>query len=282
MIREERGIVLPGASNALAARIIADIGFRALYLTGAGITNCDLGLPDLGFIDLTRLCDHVFAIRAISELPLIVDGETGFGNPINVAQMVRRLEQAGASAVQIEDQSFPKRCGHFRSKSLIGRDEMVQKLRAAVDSRRDELVIVARTDACAVEGFQAAIERAHAYLEAGADMTFVEAPESLEDMNEIHRRLGAPQILNLVLGGKTPIVSANDAADMGFTFVLYANAALQGAIAGMQSALLKLMTKTILDEATVASFVERQRLVAKPQFDELEQRYAVGTEPSSK
>jgi 2-methylisocitrate lyase-like PEP mutase family enzyme len=192
MLAEQRGALLPGAPNALAARVIADLGFKAVYLTGAGLTNMHLGLPDLGFMDLSQVADHVMAIRGVIDLPLIVDADTGFGNAVNVTHTVRTLEQAGASAIQIEDQHAPKRCGHFAGKELIPADEMLGKVRAAVDARREGMVVIARTDACAVEGFEAAIERAQRYIEAGADMTFVEAPESLEDLQAVPKRLGAP------------------------------------------------------------------------------------------
>ena len=280
MLARERGVLLPGAPNALTARVIADLGFKAVYLTGAGLTNMHLGLPDLGFMDLSQVADHVMAIRGVIDLPLIVDADTGFGNAINVAHTVRTLEQAGASAIQIEDQHAPKRCGHFAGKELIPADEMVGKVRAAVDARREGMVVIARTDACAVEGFEAAIERAERYIEAGADMTFVEAPESLEDLQAVPKRLGAPQLLNMVLGGKTPILGAADAAAMGFALVLYANAALQGAILGMQTALRALKTQGVLDERAVASFAERQRLVDKAAFDVMETRYAAGAPTS--
>ncbi len=273
MLREERGVILPGAPNALAARIIADLGFKAVYLTGAGLTNMHLGLPDLGFMDLSQVAVHVMAIRCVIDLPLIVDVDTGFGNAINVTHAVRVLEQAGASGIQIEDQDVPKRCGHFDGKALIPLGEMVGKVRAAVDTRRQELVVVARTDACAVEGFEAAIERAGRYIEAGADVTFVEAPQRLEDLRAVPSRLEAPQLVNMVLGGKTPIVDAKAAAEMGFSLVLYANAALQGAIQGMQATLSTLRDNGVLDERSVASFAERQRLVGKPAFDLMESRY---------
>ena len=274
MLREEKGVILPGAPNALAARIIADLGFKAVYLTGAGLTNMHLGLPDLGFMDLSQVADHVMAIRCVIDLPLIVDIDTGFGNAVNVTHTVRILEQAGASAIQIEDQRAPKRCGHFDGKELIPLEEMVGKVRAAVDTRRQDLVVIARTDACAVEGFEAAIERAGRYIEAGADVTFVEAPESLEDLKAVPRRLKAPQLVNMVLGGKTPIIDEKAAAEMGFSLVLYANAALQGAVQGMQSTLSTLKEKGILNERAVTSFAERQRLVDKQAFDLMEARYA--------
>jgi 2-methylisocitrate lyase-like PEP mutase family enzyme len=276
MLETQRGVLLPGAPNALAARVIADLGFKAVYLTGAGLTNMHLGLPDLGFMDLTQVVEHTMAIRGVVDLPLIVDADTGFGNALSVAHTVKTLEQAGASAIQLEDQSTPKRCGHFAGKDLITAEEMVNKVKAAVDSRRNGLVIIARTDACAVEGFEAAIDRASRYIDAGADMTFVEAPENVADLKQVPKRLSAPQMLNMVLGGKTPIVDDKAAAEMGFSLVLYANAALQGAVQGMQTALRVLRDKGVLDEGggLIASFAERQRLVDKPRFDEMERRYA--------
>ena len=276
MLARERGVLLPGAPNALAARVIADLGFKAVYLTGAGLTNMHLGLPDLGFMDLSQVADHTMAIRDVVDLPLIVDADTGFGNAINVTHTVRTLERAGASAIQLEDQHAPKRCGHFAGKELIPAAEMVGKVHAAADARREGMVIIARTDACAVEGFEAAIDRAQSYIAAGADMTFVEAPETLADLKAVPKRLGAPQLLNMVLGGKTPIIDAAEASRIGFALVLYANAALQGAILGMENALRALSGKGVLEEGAVASFAERQRLVDKASYDAMEIRYAAG------
>jgi len=279
MLKNQRGTLLPGAPNALAARIIADLGFKAVYLTGAGLTNMHLGLPDLGFMDLSQVIEHTMAIRNIVDLPLIVDADTGFGNALNVAHTVKMLERAGASAIQLEDQITPKRCGHFGGKELISGEEMVNKIKAAVDARQENVVIIARTDARAVESFEAAVERAGRYIEAGADMTFLEAPETLEEITQIPKRLAAPQILNMVLGGKTPILSQTKAAEIGFRLVLYANAALQGAVQGMQAALRSLHDKGTLEEAggLIATFAERQRLVDKPRFDALERKYATKT-----
>ena len=277
LLTEERGILLPGASNALAARVIADLGFRAVYLTGAGLTNTYLGIPDLGFMDLTQLVEHTMAIRNVVDLPLIVDADTGFGNALNVVHTVRMLERAGASAMQLEDQRMPKRCGHFTGKGVVSPEEMVSKIKAAADARRNEMVIVARTDARAVEGFDAAIDRAGRYIEAGADVTFVEAPESLEEVQFIPQRLGAPQLVNIVVGGKTPTLDQETAIEMGFSLLLYANVALQGAILGMQKGLASLLERGAIDEASdlLATFAERQRLIEKPLFDAMERRYAV-------
>ncbi len=276
-VKAHRAILVPGAANALSARVIADLGFEAVYVTGAGVTNMDFGLPDFGFLNLSKLAEHTAAIRDAVGLPLIVDIDTGFGNAMNVYQTTRMLERAGANAIQIEDQVSPKRCGHFAGKSVISTAEMVGKLDAAVDARTaEDLLIIARTDAREVEGLPATIDRAHAYIEAGADLTFVEALESLEEMQRVPELLKAPQVINMVVGGKTPIVGVDDLSTMGFTLVLYANAALQGAILGMQNALRELQQRGQLDEtsATLVSFAERQRLVRKPMCDDLELRYS--------
>jgi 2-methylisocitrate lyase-like PEP mutase family enzyme len=270
--------LLPGASNALAARIIEDLGFKAVYVSGAGVTNTFLGAPDIGLISLTELASHVSAMRDAVSLPLIVDADTGFGNAINVGHTIRVLERSGANAIQLEDQDFPKRCGHFSGKSVIGAAEMVQKIHAAVDARHDaDLVIVARTDAIASHGFNEAMDRAAAYIEAGADMTFVEAPKTTEEMSQISKRLAVPQIVNIVAGGLTPMLGLDELTKMGFSMILYANAALQASIAGMQNVLGHLKTHGSLDAVSnqLAGFSERQRLVCKPHFDSLEKKYAV-------
>src|SRR3979490_979989 len=201
-------LLLPGVSNALTARVVADLGFPVAYVTGAGIANTYLGVPDIGLVSLTELADHVAAIREAFPGPLVVDADTGFGNALNMVRTVQLLERAGADALQIEDQVFPKRCGHFAGKHVIPAArvaEMVEKVKAAVDTRRDgDLLIIARTDAIAPEGYEAAIARAVAYREAGADVTFVEAPTSMEEIADIPHRLPWPQLLNIVLGGRTP------------------------------------------------------------------------------
>ena len=274
---ERRALLVPGVMNALAARIADDMGFEALYVTGAGVTNAYLGLPDVALLSLSQLADHVAAIRNITDKPLIVDGDTGFGNAVNVWHTIRTLEQAGASAVQLEDQVFPKRCGHFEGKDVIPCEEMVQKIRAAVDTKRNpDLQIIARTDAYATAGLEAALERAERYIEAGADITFVEAPKKHEEIAAITKRLSTPQLVNMVIGGKTPPISHADLDRAGVAIVLYANASLQGAILGMQNALGKLRTRKLISEqdGIVATFAERQRLVGKPQIDAFEAKYS--------
>lgn len=277
LVGERRGVLLPGAANALAARIIEDLGFEAIYITGAGVTNTWLGLPDLGFIGLNEIAAHTSAIRDAVELPLVVDADTGFGNALNVRHTVRTLERAGANAIQLEDQKMPKRCGHFSGKEIVSTDEMVGKIKAAIDARHSEnFLIMARTDSRAGEGFQAALDRCHAFAEAGADITFLEAPESIDELAAIPARIKVPQLVNLVIGGKTPIVSTEELRGMGFSLILYANVALQGAIRGMTDALGALKEGRDVGEASglVATFKERQRLVRKPLYDELENRYS--------
>lgn len=275
-VNERRGLMVAGAANALAARVIQDLGFEAVYLTGAGITNTYFGLPDMGFVSLADLAQHTSATRDAVELPIIVDGDTGFGNELNVRHTVRTLERAGANAIQLEDQSMPKKCGHFNDKSVIPAAEAASKIKAAVDARQNEdFLVIARTDARAIEGFDAAIERANLFIEAGADITFVEAPTSVDELRAIPKALSVPQLVNVVIGGKTPTLDASEFAQMGFGLVLYANAALQGAVLGMTAALTRLRDTGRLDEDSglVASFALRQRLVQKDLFDELALKY---------
>jgi 2-methylisocitrate lyase-like PEP mutase family enzyme len=222
------------------------------------------------------LTDHVAAICAAIDVPVLADADTGFGNPVNVTRTVRALERAGAAGMQIEDQIFPKKCGHFAGKDVVPLAQMVQKIKAAVDTRQDnDFQIVARTDARAVRGFDDAIERAHAYVAAGADATFVDAPISVEELAKITQALGVPQVANMVFGGLTPSVSQHRLAEMGFGAVLYANAALQAALKSVHEVLGSLKINGSLDQVRdrLASFEERQRAVAKDHYDALEARY---------
>ena len=268
-------LLLPGVANALAARVAADAGFSAVYVTGAGIANSFLGIPDTGLVTLTELVDHVAAIRNVFAGPIMVDADTGFGNELNMRRTIQALDRAGADAIQIEDQVFPKRCGHFEGKEVVPTAEMVAKIKAAVDARSDpDLMIVARTDAIAVEGFNAAIDRAHAFREAGADVGFVEAPTSPEQIATIGR-LPWPQLINIVIGGKTPELPNEELRALGFAGVLYANTALQAAVLGMQRALAHLKATGHVGSAAdlLATFSERQRLVDFEGFQALGRKY---------
>ncbi len=271
-----RGLLVPGAFNALSAKVIEDLGYEAIYVTGAGVTNMWFGMPDQGFMGLAEIADHTARIRDAVRVPLIVDADTGFGNALNVRHTVRVLERAGADCIQFEDQVAPKRCGHFNGKEVISTEEAVSKIKAAVDARTDpDLLIMARTDACATQGFEAAIERAQKFAEAGADILFVEAVTTADEIRALPQRLPTPQLMNLVIGGKTPIFNAKELSELGYGIVLYANAALQGAVAGMQKVLTTLRDEREVQESSglVATFAERQRLVGKPEWDALEKRY---------
>jgi 2-methylisocitrate lyase-like PEP mutase family enzyme len=277
LVEARRGVLVPGAFNALSAKVIEDLGYEAIYVTGAGVTNMWFGMPDQGFMGLHEIADHTARIRDAVSVPLIVDADTGFGNALNVRHTVRVLERAGADCIQLEDQVAPKRCGHFSGKEVISTEEAVSKIKAAVDARHDpDFLILARTDACATQGFEAAIERARKFAEAGADILFVEAVTTAEEIRALPQRLAKPQLMNMVIGGRTPIFGAEELGGLGYGIVLYANAALQGAVAGMQKALTVLRETQRIDEdpALVTPFAERQRLVGKPEWDALEKRYS--------
>ncbi|MEV0132757.1 isocitrate lyase/phosphoenolpyruvate mutase family protein [Dactylosporangium sp. NPDC050688] len=276
-------LLLAGAPNALAARVVEEQGFQAVYVTGAGISNTFLAVPDVGLLTVSELTAHVEAIAESVSIPIVVDADTGFGNPINVRRTVRQLERAGASAIQIEDQITPKRCGHFEGKEVISADEMTAKIKAAVDARvNDDLVIIARTDARAVRGLSEACERAAQYREAGADVLFVEAPRSLEEMRYITSQVPGLHLANMVEGGLTPILSRDQLRDLNYAAVLYANSAMRASVQAMRAVLAHLNeygdTKGVED--LMIGWNDRQALVGKDVYDELDRRYSVGEHTS--
>lgn len=279
LLAEGPPILLPGVANPLAARVAQDIGFRALYVTGAGVANTELGLPDIGILGLSDMAQAVERIAGVVDLPLVVDADTGYGNSVSCYHAVRRLEAAGAAALQIEDQVFPKRCGHFEGKEVVPVAEMVGKIHAACDARRSEqTLIMARTDACATHGYEAAIDRAAAYAEAGADILFVEALTDARQLADAPTRNALPHLVNVVHGGKTPPLSAEEFGQMGYRLILYANAALQAAVAGMQHVLGALHDEGSLAGVgdRLAGFAERQRMVRTPEWDALRAKYEGG------
>jgi 2-methylisocitrate lyase-like PEP mutase family enzyme len=277
LIDAEGGLLLPGVANALTARIAEDLGFDAVYVTGAGVSNTFLGLPDIGLLSLTEMTAHVRAITDAVAIPVVVDADTGFGNAVSVGRAVRILEKAGASAVQLEDQVAPKRCGHFDGQEVVPADEMCQKIRAAVDSRRShDTLVVARTDARAQHGLAEALERAAGYAEAGADVLFIEGLHSREELRAAGKTApGVPKLANMVEGGKTPLLPREELLAMGFSVHLYANAAMQGAIRGTQTVLAGLRDAGALDPVLdqLAPWDERQRLVRRADYDDLEKHY---------
>lgn len=216
-------LLAPGIYDALTALLAAQAGAEAVYVSGANIAYTRLGRPDIGLVAMTEVAEVVALVRDRVPLPIIVDADNGFGNALNVQRTVRMFERAGASAIQLEDQVMPKRCGHLAGKALISSSEMVGKIRAAVDARHDEAtMIIGRTDAVAVEGFDAALERAARFAEAGADVIFVEAPESIGQMRRIVSTLGAvPLLANMVEGGRTPILRTEELQDIGYRIAIF-------------------------------------------------------------
>ena len=217
-------LLAPGVYDPLSAKIASQVGFEALYVSGAGIAYTRLGRPDIGLSTATEVVETIALIRDVVDLPLIVDGDTGFGNALNMQRTIRDYERAGANAIQIEDQTFPKRCGHLSEKTLIPAREMVGKIHAALDARRtDDMLVMARTDAIAVEGLEQALERARLYSEAGADILFIEAPRDLEQLALIGGGAGLekPMLANMVEGGRTPLLSAAELDKMGFGIVIF-------------------------------------------------------------
>jgi methylisocitrate lyase len=269
-------VIAPGAYDGLTARLVQLAGFPVVYATGAGISNSQLALADVGLVTMSEMLEQVRKMTTAVDIPVICDIDTGYGNAVNVHRAIQEFVRAGAAAVQIEDQIVPKKCGHFEGKQLIPQDEAVLKIRAAVEARGgDGLVIVARTDAIAVGGLDEALRRARAYHEAGADALFVEAPRTLEELAEIGRALPGVKIANMVEGGRTPLVGAGELRAMGFKLVIYANMVLRTSVKAIQSSLAHLHsagdTRGILHQ--MITMEERGRITRKPLLDDLEKRF---------
>ncbi len=223
-LQEKPILVAPGVYDALTASLATEAGFEALYLSGAAVAYTRLGRPDIGLTSVSEMADTLALIRDRVALPIIIDADTGFGNALNAQRTMRTYERAGANALQVEDQTYPKRCGHLSDKTLISKSEMVGKIKAMADARAsDSTLIIARTDAVAVDGFDAALERAHAYVEAGADVLFIEALRSVEEMRSATKTFQGkvPLLANMVEGGATPIQTTTDLQDMGFSIVIF-------------------------------------------------------------
>jgi methylisocitrate lyase len=269
-------IIAPGAYDGLTARLIADAGFPVVYATGAGVSNSQLGLADVGLITMTEMLDQARKMVGAVDVPVICDIDTGYGNAVNLHRTVREFVRAGVAAVQIEDQVIPKKCGHFSGKQLIPMDEAVLKIRAAVEARGDsKLVLIARTDAIAVAGFEEAMARARAYHEAGADALFVEAPRSREELALIGKSLPGVKIATIVEGGHTPIVPAKDLHAMGFKLAIYANLVLRSSVKAIQKSLAHLHSRGDSEGilADMITMEERGRVTRKGELDALEKRF---------
>lgn len=269
-------LVAPGAYDALSARLVEQAGFDAVYLTGFGATASLLGRPDVGLLSASEMADQARRIVDAVDVPVVVDADTGYGNAVNVVRTVRVLEQAGVAGLHLEDQVTPKKCGHMADKAVVSSDEMVGKIRAAVAARRDEgLVLIARTDAAAVEGLDAAIARARAYAAAGADVLFVEAPTSEADIRRVARELGgvAPLLFNAAEGGRTPPLTLEVVADLGFSLVLYPIATLLAASAAVRSVLATIRADGTPHDAALPTFDAFTATVGLPEVRELEARF---------
>lgn len=261
-------VIAPGAYDGLSARLVEQAGFSAVYASGGAIAR-SMGLPDIGLLSLTEVAERLRQMTAVTTIPVIADADTGFGNINNVKRTVSLFEQAGVSAFHLEDQTFPKRCGHLDNKTLIPVEEMVQKCKAALEARSDDdTLIIARTDAIAVEGFESAINRALAYEQAGADMIFVEAPTSVEQIQTIAQSIQAPLLINMFAGGKTPLLGTAELAEMGYRVVIIPSDTQRAAIYGMQKVLASIQAggDSSPFKENMVSFNEREEIVGTKEY----------------
>jgi 2-methylisocitrate lyase-like PEP mutase family enzyme len=276
LIEGDEVIVAPGCYDGLSARLVESAGFPAVYVSGGAMAR-STGIPDMGLLSPSEIAARLAQIVDAIGIPAIADMDTGFGNALNARHAIRDFERAGVAGFHIEDQTFPKRCGHYDGKSIVSIDEFCQKIRAIKDASQDpDTVIIARTDAIAVEGFDAAIERMHACLEAGADVAFVEAPTTEAEIEAIAQRLPGPKLINMFLGAKTPLLSVERLTEIGYKIVIIPSDTQRAAIKAMQRALemIKQDGHSAAMADDMASFQEREALVNTAHFIEIDQRYA--------
>jgi carboxyvinyl-carboxyphosphonate phosphorylmutase len=275
---EKKGIIVsPGIYDCLSAKMAESAGFKMVGITGAGLAASLLGFPDVGITSMAEVLSQTRNIVKSVDIPVFADCDTGFGNALNVFRTIREFEDAGVAGLFIEDQTYPKKCGHFEGKQLIPTEEMVKKIEAALDARRDpDLVIMARTDARAVYGLDAAVERARAYVEAGVDMIFIEAPQSVEELRKVAKAVDVPSMANMVEGGKTPLVSIQELDEMGFKFASFSGSAQKIALNAMGE-LFECLKKTgrldgVMDK--IASLSKRSELLGLHRFYDMEKKYS--------
>jgi len=267
--------VAPGAFDGLSARLVAQAGFPAVYASGGAIAR-SAGLPDLGLLPVDAIVDRLAAMVDVVDAPVVADADTGYGNALNAQAAARAFERSGVAALHLEDQTFPKKCGHYDDKSVVPTHEMVQKLKAVRDALRDpDFVVIARTDALAVEGLNAAIDRAAAYLEAGADMSFVEAPTSETEIVEIAERLPGLKLINMFAGGKTPLLPVQRLEELGYHLVIIPSDTQRAAIAAMQRVLITIGRDGSAAAMTgeMVSFTEREQVVDTGAYHERGRHY---------
>jgi len=277
LYNDSKPLVVPGVYDAIGARIAQKVGFEAMFQTGYGTSATLLGMPDYGFIGSTETVENARRICQAVSVPVIVDADTGYGNPLSVWKLVRELEAAGASGIFLEDQKWPKRCGHMTGKEVITKEEYAEKLRAALDARKNkDFIIVARTDARAPEGLDSAIERGLEYKKNGADAIFVEAPKSIAEMKKIGQSINAPLVANMIEGGATPLLSATKLHEMGFKLILYPLSILfANAFASLQ--ILRELRKsgtTARLKKNLVLFEQFNDIVDLAKFRKMEKKYA--------
>ncbi len=277
LLKDNRIIVAPGAFDALSARLVEQAGFPVVYVTGAGVASSRLGIPDIGLATMNEVLETAKNIVSVTNIPVICDTDTGYGNALNLMRTVREFERIGVAAIQVEDQITPKRCGHTEGKQLVSKEEMVKKIEAFQYVKQSDLVLIARTDAIAVNGFEDAIDRARAYAQAGADVLFVEAPRTIEEMKRINELLNdVPLLVNMVEGGgKTPLLPAKKLESMGFRIAIYPASAWMAAIKAMQRVLRELKEYGSTDGFAehMVSFQEMFEVVGLPHYKALEEKY---------
>ena len=279
LINSPEILVMPGVHDALSARLAEQAGFSALTMGGYGVAASSLGQPDVGYLTMTEMVYTLKRICDVTTLPLLADADTGYGNAANVFRVVKEYEDAGAAALFLEDQEWPKRCGHMEGKRVIGMDEHVMKIRAAVAARRDpDFVIMARTDARSVHGLEEAIRRGNAYAEAGADLIFVEAPQTIEELVEIRRHINKPLLANMVENGKTPLLSAAELQNIGYNAVVFPVCSVYTMAAALKDLWRELKesgsTKKFVESGKMISFGEFNQLIGLPAYKEIERKYA--------
>jgi len=269
-------VVAPGAYDGFSARLVEAAGFKVAYMTGAGTAASHLGQPDLGLTTLTEMATHAAHLAGCLSIPLIADADTGYGNVLNVVRTVREYERAGVAGLHIEDQVAPKKCGHIAGKQVIPTDEFCDKIRAASEYRTDpDLLIIARTDARAVTGLDDAIERGNRYAEAGADIIFVEAPQSMDEVQRIAREVKAPLLANMVPGGKTPAVKSSDLERLGFRIVIYPAVCMGAAVAAIERSLARLREReTDWEEGPVLAPMDIFKKVGFDWWNAIERKFA--------
>jgi len=277
LIANHPPVIAPGAFDGLSARLVEQAGFPAVYATGGGIAR-SLGIPDLGLMGLDEIVKRLESMVEVTNIPLIADADTGHGNALNAQKTARAFERAGVAGFHLEDQVFPKKCGHYDDKSIVAQKEMTQKIKAVKDAFIDpDMLLIARTDGLAVEGYEPTLERAHAYMEAGADMIFVEAPTSEEQIEQIAKDLPQPKLINMFHGGKTPLMPTKRLGELGYSLVIIPSDTQRAAIKGMQDVLEAIREDghSAAMQERMVSFNGREEVIGTSAYNALDKKYSV-------